>query len=312
MDIEYLRLFICLAENRSFTNAAKQLYMSSSSFSNKISELEREIGVKLVERTTRSVALTEAGEYFLSESKSLMQRYSGLAMRTREIANGNAGTLSVGYLDLIGMDIVETIIVDYCGQHPNVDVQLRKRSFPELYRGVGEMDIDVAFLTTNEFADTVPVVSEPVMSARMKVLLNKEHPLAAKKMLKISDLKDEPLIIVENSQSKAVMETVSDMFARQGMVLNVVRECAGPEELTMYVSCGQGVGIVSNFFSRALRRSERVTLRPLSHIMDTRTLYVIHHTGNANRCVQPFLETVRASAKQIIQMNEEYLTPEGF
>lgn len=69
MDIEYLRLFICLAENRSFTNAAKQMYMSSSSFSNKISELEREVGVKLVERTTRSVALTEAGEYFLEDAE---------------------------------------------------------------------------------------------------------------------------------------------------------------------------------------------------------------------------------------------------
>ncbi|MCD8115978.1 MAG: LysR family transcriptional regulator [Oscillospiraceae bacterium] len=71
MDIEYLRLFICLAENCSFTNAAKQMYMSLSSFSNKISELEREIGVKLVERTTGSVALTEAGEYFLEDAENI-------------------------------------------------------------------------------------------------------------------------------------------------------------------------------------------------------------------------------------------------
>lgn len=101
MDIDNLRLFICLAENLSFTKAAKQMYISQSSLSNKIAELENQVGVPLLERTTRSVTLTPAGRYFQDEAKYLVHRFSELTLHTREIANGNMGNLSVGYLDSV-------------------------------------------------------------------------------------------------------------------------------------------------------------------------------------------------------------------
>ena len=309
MDIEYLRLFICLAENLSFTKAAKQLYMSQSSLSGKIAELENRIGVALFERTTRSVSLTPAGEYFLAESKNLFQRFNELTVRTRQIATGNVGTLSVGYLDLIGIDIVEPTIVKYYEQYPNIDLRIQKHAYPQLLKRVGEMDLDIAFIMDNELEGSVPVVCERVLEARMKVLLNKEHPLADHKMLKLSDLKDEPIIIVENIQSRSLMQAVSKMFSRQGLVPNVVRECAGPEELAMYVASGRGIGIVTSFFSVILSRFERLCMIPLSHITDTREMFVIYHRENPNNCIAPFLEIVHASAAEIADKNPEYFLP---
>lgn len=310
MDLEYLRLFICLADNLSFTKAARQLYMSQSSLSSKISELEKQIGVVLFERTTRSVSLTPAGQYFLAESKNLIRRFNELTIRTREVSTGNVGSLSVGYLDSIGTDVVEPTIVKHCRKHPSIDLQIRKLSYPQLLKQVGEMDLDIAFIMNNELEGSVPVVSEKVLEARMKILCNKTHPLAERKMLKISELSNEPIIIVENIQSKSLTKMVSKMFARQGLVPNIVRECAGPEELAMYVASGQGIGVVSSFFSVVLSRFEHLCLIPLSHITDTREMCVIYHRENPNNCIAPFLETVRESAREIAAENPEYFLPD--
>ena len=310
MDIENLRLFICLAENLSFTKVAKQMYISQSSLSNKITELESTIGVPLLERTTRSVQLTPAGTYFLDEAKYLVNRFHELTMRTRQIANGNMGTLSVGYLDLVGADVVEMAVVNYCRKHPDVNLQLRKMNYPDLLKHVGEMDLDLAFIMTNELGDSLPIVGEPILSSRLMALMNEDHPLAQRKMLKIAELKDEPMLVVDNLQSKELTEAVSLIFARQGITPNIVRECAGPEELSIYVAAGYGIGIVSHFFSVALARSPSLRMIPLSHITEPRNMYVFYHSGNPNGCIQSFLRDTRELAKKLADENSEYDLPD--
>lgn len=171
------------------------------------------------------------------------------------------------------------------------------------------MDLDIAFIMDNELEGSVPVACESILGARMKVLLNKDHPLSCNKMLKLSDLKDEPIIIVENTQSKALIQAVSKMFSRQGLVPNIVRECAGPEELAVYVASGRGIGIVTSFFSVILSRFERLCMIPLSHITDTREMYVIYHRENPNSCIAPFLDIVRTSAAEIADKKTEYFLP---
>ena len=310
VDIENLRLFICLAENLSFTKTAKQMYMSQSSLSNKIAELESQVGVPLIERTTRSISFTPAGEYFLQEAKYLVNRFTELTLRTRQIANGNMGTLSVGYLDLVGSDVVESAVVHFCRKHPDVNLRLSKFDYPSLLKSVGEMDIDIAFTMTNDLEGSTPVVGEPLLTGRLKVLLNEDHPLASRKSVKVCELKDEPLLVVDSAQSKALTEAVSLMFGRQGLTPNIVRECVGPEEMSIYVAAGHGIGIVSEFFSMALARIPSLRMIPISHVTERRTLYVMHHINNPNQCINPFLEDVKEMAVQLAMENPEYGVPE--
>lgn len=309
MDIETLRLFICLAENLSFTKTAKQMYMSQSSLSNKIAELESQVGVPLIERTTRSITFTPAGEYFLQEAKYLVDRFTQLTLRTRQIANGNMGTLSVGYLDLLGADVVEAAVVHFCRKYPEVNLRLSKLNYPHLLKAVGEMDIDVAFTMNNDMEDTIPVVGEPLLTGRLKVLVNEDHPLAERKSVKLSELKDEPLLVVDSAQSKTLTEVVRLMFGRQSLTPNIIRECVGPEELSIYVAAGHGIGIVSEFFSVVLARIPSLRMIPISHVTERRTLYMLHHINNPNTCIESFLEDVKEMALELVAENPEYGLP---
>ena len=84
MELEQLRIFAALAESGSFTAAGKRLYKSHSSVSRTVSELERELGVKLCERDRRSFALTKAGERLYEQGKALLADADALARRIRE------------------------------------------------------------------------------------------------------------------------------------------------------------------------------------------------------------------------------------
>lgn len=141
-------------------------------------------------------------------------------------------------------------------------------------------------------------------------MLNEDHPLAGRKSLKIAELKDEPLLIVDNMQSKELTEAVSLIFGRQGINPNIVRECAGPEEMSIYVAAGHGIGIVSSFFSVALVRFPSLRMIPISHITETRKLYMLYHSRNPNNCIAPFLSDVKELAEQLAAENSEYFLPE--
>jgi DNA-binding transcriptional LysR family regulator len=83
MDIQSLRYFVCVGEHLSFTQAAKALFISQPALSNKIVDLENELGAPLFERTTRRVSFTPTGKYFFAEAKQIVQRIDELKLRVK-------------------------------------------------------------------------------------------------------------------------------------------------------------------------------------------------------------------------------------
>ena len=101
-DLRQLRTFVAVAEQRSFTRAGELLHLRQQSVSKAVRELERELGVDLLERTTREVRLTAAGRVLLEEGKHALEVTDAAFARTRDVGTGLAGTIRIGYSPAIG------------------------------------------------------------------------------------------------------------------------------------------------------------------------------------------------------------------
>ncbi|MBE9018908.1 LysR family transcriptional regulator, partial [Chroococcidiopsidales cyanobacterium LEGE 13417] len=100
MNIEWLRCFVVLAKTLNFRRAAEQLHMAQPSLSRAIAQLESELGVKLVNRTTRQVQLTTAGKVFLTEAQAILQRTEQAIRAVRQTAIQASGRLGVGFTEM--------------------------------------------------------------------------------------------------------------------------------------------------------------------------------------------------------------------
>lgn len=191
-DIRQLRYFIAAAERLSFSQAALDLHISQSALSEAIRKLEVELGAQLLERSTRQVSLTNAGETLLHEGRSALIAFDHALQRSQEAARGDAGRLRVGF-EAAGAGSLNTRArARFSRQYPHVRIE------PKRFEWGGEIDAlrqnlcDIAFvwLPADSSGLTMETVAEEARYAGLRV----EHRFADRTALTINELNGEPIM----------------------------------------------------------------------------------------------------------------------
>ena len=124
MELRHIRYFLAVAEERNFTRAAGKLNIAQSPLSQQIRQLEREVGVPLLTRTTRSVSLTYAGEVFYERTRALLADAAAAAEDARKAARGELGSLAVGFTGSATYEFLPTLVRAYADRYPEVTLQV--------------------------------------------------------------------------------------------------------------------------------------------------------------------------------------------
>ena len=135
MTTEQLRYFLEVARRRSFTEAAHTFYLTQPAITHQISALERELGTKLFLRTTRSVALTRAGELFLEDAKRILDQEDRALERLRQMGGSGQLELKIGYLNSPCRHFLPGLIRDYQERYPQVSLELIRRDATGIQTG---------------------------------------------------------------------------------------------------------------------------------------------------------------------------------
>src|SRR5207248_1971142 len=135
MELRHLRYFIAVAEEENVSRAALKLHFSQPALSRQIRDLEDELGFLLLERSARSVRLTEAGSAFLIEARAVLQRVEEAVKVARAVAAGGRGELHVGYAPSLTVRILPPTLRAFQAELPNVRVVLHDLSTEELLTG---------------------------------------------------------------------------------------------------------------------------------------------------------------------------------
>jgi DNA-binding transcriptional LysR family regulator len=239
VELRHLRYFVAVAEELSFRGAAERLHMAQPPLSAQIKALEQELGVKLLERTTRSVSLTHAGRVFLEESRRVLLASAQAEQRTRDAQHGLAGTLRVGIIAPVAGAWLAGILRRFRQRFPAVQLSLFDLTSTEQLRRLHEQELDAGLLRP---PITFPELDYRFVGESKQVLaLPAGHWLAKKRRLQWSDFHNQELVLIHPSAQHGYYDPFFAQCAKAGAQPRPVQYANDIQTKMWLISAGFGI-----------------------------------------------------------------------
>jgi DNA-binding transcriptional LysR family regulator len=193
LDLWATEVFVAVAEELHFGRAAERVHVTQPAVSQQIRKLEAALGVRLLERSNRHVALTHEGQVFLSAARDALAAGAHAVAAVRRAAQGESGFLRVASSGSLAGELASSLVQNFRARHPAADVTLSQYDFTRSLAGLPSADVDVALVRA---PIAVPgVVAVPLVTERRVAVLSARHPIAKRAELRYADLAGEPLVV---------------------------------------------------------------------------------------------------------------------
>ena len=243
MELRHLRYFRAVAEELHFGRAAERLHIAQPPLSQQIQQLERELEVSLLTRSTRRVELTAAGEAYLKRAVAVLDMVDDAGQQARRIALGAEGHLTIGCVGSATYSVLPHLVRALRDELPDVEIGIRGEMLaPAQLDALLAGDIDIALLRPP--VDDERVRQETLRRDRLIVALPTAHPLARHDAVHIGELRGEDLI-AHVGQGRSVMGgLLAAVCADAGFVPRIRHEVSETSTLVTLVAAGLGVAVV--------------------------------------------------------------------
>lgn len=242
MDLRQLRYLVALADERHFTRAAAREHIAQPALSQQIRRLEEELGITLVERTTRQVTITDAGEVLVARGRRILAELDAANAELLAIKGMESGHVRVGTMHTMGPVDVSLVLAIFHERHRGIELTVREESSEELAAMVRDDELDLAFLSVTERVESHGLGLHQLVLEELVVLLKPDHPLARRRRLAIADLKDEEFISFR--EGARLRELLLAAAGEAGFQPNVKLESNESQRIRRLVSRGMGVAIL--------------------------------------------------------------------
>ena len=264
MDLRHLRYFQAIAEELSFSRAARRLNVVQPALSRALKELEADLGTELLARTRRSVQLTTAGRVLLDETALMFERFEQTIRRVRRAAAGQEGELRLGYIGPPTQLFLGRLLEEYARRCPQVTVHLEERTPERVWEMVAKGRLHIGL--------TRPVLAHAAL--RMQTLLLRDERLCAavpvthewstRKSLPWSQLAGQPLIVLARREGAGLHDEILVGCRRAGFAPRLTHTPSLIGTVLRYVEAGAGLGIVPESLGETdpTRRWTQIPLTP--------------------------------------------------
>jgi DNA-binding transcriptional LysR family regulator len=191
-ELRHLRVFLAVAEERNFTRAAERLHLAQQAVSKSIAQLERELGVELLERTSREVRLTGAGKALLADAPGVLAAADAAFARARGHGRGLAGSLAVGVTAAVGPGVLDHALTALRREAPALSIALREVRPREVLPKLRDRSLDLVLARSVQPEPGLEVVELPPTPAALVV--PERHPLATREVVDLAALDGERLL----------------------------------------------------------------------------------------------------------------------
>jgi DNA-binding transcriptional LysR family regulator len=301
MDLRQIRYFLVLANELNFTRAAGRLHISQPPLTRQIQQLEASMGVVLFERTTRGVALTQAGAVFLEEARKIVALTDQATNKTRLAHQGQLGRLDIGVFGSAILNVIPTLLIELRKTHPDIVISLQNTTKIQQIEAVREKRLDIGF--NRVFPEVDDLVVETVMMESLYVAMHKDHELVRRRTLAVKDLNNQPLILFPNNVRPTFADNVVALLRDEGLTPNVAHEVEDVMTCIALVSAGLGMAVVPE--SAVNLQLPGVRYHPLRSAEAKVDLSCVYRADNASPALMVFLDIVRKVRSRKIKLVTE-------
>ncbi len=242
MDLRQLRYLVALAEEHSFTRAAGREHVAQPALSQQIRRLEDELGIALVERTTRSVSITDAGQLLIARARRVLAEVEAARDDLLRLKGIRAGRVNVGVMHTMGPIDISLVLAVFHERYPEVELVVREQSSEELAELLRVDELDLAFLSVTERVESHGLGLHQLVSEELVALLPHGHRLAGRRTLRVAELADEEFISYR--EGSRIRELLVGAAAEAGFRPKVKLESNESQRVRRLVARGMGVAIL--------------------------------------------------------------------
>jgi LysR family carnitine catabolism transcriptional activator len=264
LTLKQLRAFVAVAETEHFTRGAEKLNLSQSAVSTLIRQLEKNLGLRLFDRHTRLLRLTEIGAEILPVIKRTIADIDGVVDSTRELKLLRRGRVSVAAGTVQAALLLPHLIREFCSRHPMVSISLHdvaEKVVIEMVRS-GVVDLGVGTIPDGE----TDLIGLTLMADTFLVVMPPNHPLMAKRELLWRDLSDVP--IIGPHPGNPIRYRLESELAREGITLRRLHDVLLPLTIIGMVEAGLGVAVMTTAVTRLATSMGLATRTPVEPVIE--------------------------------------------
>lgn len=292
INLHHLRLFATVVQEGGFTKAAAKLNLSQPAISKSLTELERQLDVNLIDRTGRTIRLTDAGRTLYARARELFGVELVAEEELRELRGLKRGTLRIAASTTIATYMLPAYLGRFHALHPGVRIQTTSANTRTVLRMLVEFRVDVALVEGP--VSKHGVVVQPWRQDDLIVIAHPHHVLCSRARIGPEELVREVFLVREpGSGTRAVTEAA---FARLGVRLEKTMRVGGTEAIKQAVAAGLGIAIVSRAAAADQIMLGRVAVLTVEGLAIRRTLAQIKLHGRASTASARELERILAEA----------------
>lgn len=297
METRQLVQFVAVAELCSFRRAAERLRMAQPPLSQAIQRLEHQLGVRLFNRTSRTVEITEPGKVLLAESLNILASIQSAVINTKETAQGRVGKLRIGFTVPWGYEFVPTALKRFHSLYPAIKLELHETSSSEQVRMLVNREIDVGILRLPARFENKSIEAAILRNDVLSAIVGPGHPLAKTRSISINDLRSErfilpPLRLEPGLEQFSYRMQVVNLCGEAGFSPKVDFEALHMQTIICLVERSMGVSVVPRWtrkhFSSRAHYLALSTRSDLAHL----DLAVAWAKGNKSAVVSRFRESL--------------------
>ncbi|MAT14374.1 MAG: transcriptional regulator [Planctomyces sp.] len=240
MHLKNVEIFCEVASNRSFSKAAKAIHISQSSASQAVQSLEERLGVQLINRSTRPLELTPAGQVFLSGCRDILDRFRQVEESLKTIQDDVTGRIRISAIYSVGLLSMERFIKNFHQQYPGIDIQLSYSLPDDVYDHVLQDQVDFGILSFPREGGEISCV--PWQKQEIVLVVPADHPLAERTEIAPAEINGEPFIALA-SQLK-IRRTINRWLKEEGVQVDITHTFDDIENVKRAVEAGAGISLL--------------------------------------------------------------------
>ncbi|MCO7176613.1 LysR family transcriptional regulator [Sporolactobacillus kofuensis] len=260
MDIKHLHYFLEVAVRKSFTKAARHLYVTQPTISKMVRDIEDELGMVLLDRSGKEIELTDAGKIVFEQSQKIVQSFAHLSDELSDLTHAKRGKLTIGLPPMIGIHFFPGILSKFRSNFPGIDLHIAEYGAKKVADSVSEGLLEVG-ATVGAF-DQQLFDSFVFFDDAIRLVVHRSSPLAQKELISIKDLREESFIMFPDEFSLHGM--ITKCCDEAGYQPRIVFESSQWEFMLKMVSEGFGVAFLpESIIKKTVQETDSIVTIPL-------------------------------------------------
>ncbi|NIF30814.1 LysR family transcriptional regulator [Enterobacter sp. Cy-643] len=291
-SLRQLRVFVAVAHAGSFSRAGESIGLSQSAVSHSLKELEAELGVKVLDRTTREVVLTPAGELLAPRLERLLEELTTTLLDARVVGHQLSGTVRVAASQTLSAHLMPQSIAASAEAYPNIRFMLHDASQQWVLQSIRQGEVDFGVVIDPVQASDLEC--ETVLSEPFLLLCRSDHPFAEREQIDWQALQGQKLVLQDYASGSRPL--IDEAFIRQGIEVNVVQQIGHPATLYPMVEAGIGLSVLPAL-ALPLPEGRPLVVKRLTPVINRQLMLVRRKNRSLSRAAEAIWQEVREQAR---------------